>query len=69
MKAFAGSGPANREAKMIGIYATLIGALQLARAVHGTPCRSASLPPVLMPHGAFPHVGKIRLSAAHGLAM
>jgi len=54
---------------MIGIYATLIGALQLARAVHGTPCRSASLPPVLMPHGAFPHVGKIRLSAAHGLAM
>jgi AcrR family transcriptional regulator len=27
----------DREAKVIGIYATLIGTLQLARAVHGTP--------------------------------
>jgi TetR/AcrR family transcriptional repressor of nem operon len=27
----------DREAKVIGMYATLIGTLQLARAVHGTP--------------------------------
>lgn len=30
-------GTGDREARMIGIYATLIGTLQLARAVHGTP--------------------------------
>lgn len=30
-------GTGDREAKVIGIYATLIGTLQLARAVHGTP--------------------------------
>jgi hypothetical protein len=30
-------GPGDREVKVIGIYATLIGTLQLARAVHGTP--------------------------------
>ena len=30
-------GAGDREAKVIGIYATLIGTLQLARAVHGTP--------------------------------
>ena len=30
-------GTGDLEAKVIGIYATLIGTLQLARAVHGTP--------------------------------
>lgn len=30
-------GTGDREARMIGIYATLIGTLQLARAFHGTP--------------------------------